>query len=110
MKNVIQWLLFNTFLVLTLYVGIVLEIEGARRLGLFAVWFSAVVCLLVATAECKKKLKPRGYPAWLNVVVDTAIVGFLVWHGYVVTGAVCLLGLIVYEDAMKGVEGKEEIK
>ena len=87
-SKALKWLFFNGGLAVLLWLGLVGEIEGARRLCLFIVWALFVISLFLCSKEVMKSAVSQepSVPAWLDYSFDFGVLSFLVWHGFIFSG------------------------
>lgn len=100
MKRVAKWILMNGLMAGFLWAGIVDGVDGAYRVGMFMLWLTIVLsflaCIAVFSKQGKAELTWRR-PRWFiaaDVLFDLGILSFLVWHGFIVTGAFYLVHMI----------------
>jgi hypothetical protein len=87
-SKVLRWLLFNGLFAVILWFGIIGEIDGARRLGLFLVWTTFILSLFLCSEEVMSSVVSQGssVPAWMDNSFDFAVLSFLIWHGFIWSG------------------------
>ena len=88
------WMSLNGALVWCAWEGVNGNV-GAGRVLAFAAWLFAVVYWMVAVAPkhvaAKAVAKGRSVPAWVSHGFDAAMIVFLVWHGWWLTGIAFVL-------------------
>ncbi|MBI5901810.1 MAG: hypothetical protein HZB40_21645 [Rhodocyclales bacterium] len=99
MGRAVWWLAINGTFGVLLWFGLVEGVEGARNLGLFMAWVSAVVSLFVFTDSVQAEMTKNGrsVPRPIGVASDLAILGLLIWFGAWVTGAAYAFGFVMQE-------------
>lgn len=109
------YLIGNATLGLCLWLGIIGGIEGATRLALVVAWYHIAVSLFVNNEQVIAKMISRRFtpavPQWIDVPYHVLIAGFMIWHGWMVTGIAYVLHTILiataYEKAREGMRSNE---
>lgn len=102
----VKWFLFNAVFFALLWAAVVEQIAGAKNIVLVVIWFFVLLTPLFFNKEIKKKLseKGRSVPAWLDGSSDVAVVGLLLWNGWMVTGVAYLLHLFFIQAVWADIE------
>jgi len=105
MGKIVGQALYGAALVYLLYLGLHQGVEGAKNVALFLVWLAGIVGMLASLAadEIRKKQTGKRTPKSLFWAVALAVLGMLLWHGYIVTAVFWLIGklcaaAILYEE------------
>jgi hypothetical protein len=81
----IRWALWNGAMVSLLWAGLAMDMAGPRNVGLFVVWYFAIISLGTFSNEVRKRCAANpewpSTPGWVDGAVDLFIAGLLVWHG-----------------------------
>lgn len=100
-KKLIKWAITNAAVAALLYVGIQHQ-NGCASLAVCILWINFIFTLLLAIFTCgdteshhkfKALVRKEGFsaPPWIGSLLDLAIASYLAWHGYVITGLICLI-------------------
>lgn len=104
-----NWIAVNGVMLGCLYLGLYEGISGAENIGMFLVWLAIIVSPFLHLEDCIKTLKERGrtVPQAVNIGFDIAVVGMLVWNGFIITGALYFVHLVITEGVWKTVSESE---
>jgi hypothetical protein len=101
----LYYLIFNGGMLLSGYYGLFENVQGARYIFLFLVWWSVVGATTVyfnTKTHAIIKEKGRAMPVHLDVCVDLGTMFMLIWTGHWIAGVFFLIhtiiGLIIYGD------------
>ena len=81
--NIIFW---TSLLSIMLWAGYVWEIKGAKNIALCIVWIQIVFSPFLLLPEAQKVMTKGILRQKFYLFFDLLIMGFLVWHGAIVTG------------------------
>ena len=101
MKYWIKAIAFDSLLALALYAWLVEGMEGAGRVALFFLWFTAVMRILVGLLGNKtmfKEVRPTGFGVY-HAVSDLVVVCLIVWVEHLWLGAILAIGYFLVEAA-----------
>ncbi|MFO1404682.1 MAG: hypothetical protein U1E96_08875 [Azonexus sp.] len=90
----LKWMFVNVMFSATLVAGLDFGVDGARNVGLFAVWVSSLASLAANSEGAIEGLAKQEWPAVPGVIRTlfcSAIVCYLVWHGEILAGAAYLV-------------------
>ena len=110
MNKVQFWVLWNALIIVVMYLGLNLGVEGAKNIIMFYAWMSFVLSLFADQDASLAKLRQYGrvVPAIFNVTVDVVIVAWFIWFGFWMTGIAYLVHLFLVEAAWElSTEGEE---
>lgn len=98
-----SWLLLNGLLIGFVYAGFALEIQGAKNVALFCIWFVALANFATLSDDVARTVSAEGrsVPAWLNIAVDAGITLSLVWFEAWITGTLLAFSLFLKEGALR---------
>jgi hypothetical protein len=95
----LAWLLSNALLAAVLYFAIGQDVEGAKRVAVFAIWLEVIASLFLLSNDVLQSLNKKSRPAvpsWVSMGVNMGVVFVLIWHGWVITGiAYCVHTILV---------------
>lgn len=99
MKSFIINLLLNFTMAYCLWVGVVNGLDGALNLGLFLAWFAIIMSFFAfsdsAKSARKKVFEHSSIRKHLDTAYDIAVLVFLIWHGFMLTGAFYAVHILI---------------
>jgi hypothetical protein len=109
----IKYVAINGAFAAALWFGIVEGVDGAANLAMAWAWFLAVVSLCVsddAIAKTRNRFPTPAIPETINVAYDLAIIGFMFWHDWMVTGGSYALHMIMMAGARQKIWGRRALR
>ena len=103
MSNTLSWCINKAILIPTLVAGLVYNVDGALNVGVFMIWFGAVLSPLLVndTAARMYAEDPLRAPSAVVAVTWAFIAGLLVWYGYMWTAVAGIVSAILVEASRK---------
>ena len=110
MFNAIRWAALNFSIVGAFLYGTIYNIEGFLNIGVFMLWFTAIIGLLLFSKDSAKRMledKPNWTPSvspWVDVTFDVIVLGMLLFYGYIWLSAFYLIhiyGLMEFRKNIK---------
>lgn len=106
MKRTIRWTATNALFLVFGYLALVQDINGAKNVLQFYIWFAFATSILVLTPPGIKQMSehPEKMPSrtWqvIDVIFDTACIIVLVWYGWVWASIAYLLHMLFMQAAI----------
>lgn len=96
-----KWFVLNGIFAAMLWFGFVEGVAGAKNVGLVMTWIVIVSSWGYLSDECKATVRKKGRSVSkeIGLPFDFLIVGFLAWHGAIITAAFYFLSIILSESA-----------
>jgi Ca2+/Na+ antiporter len=109
-KKWFQFIFWNILLAIMLWLGYVGEIKGAKNIALCIVWIQIVFSPFLLHPATQKLMTKSSFCQSFYLFFDLLVMGFLVWHGAIVTGVFYVLRVLfmcaAYELKNKEKENK----
>lgn len=86
--RLVRYIMLNGLLAASLWFGIVEHVEGAAIVAMVLAWFTSVTSLFMLHKDVIAVIRKRGktVPVPVDHAFDVAVVGFMLWGGWIITG------------------------
>lgn len=104
------WLLYWSAIITLVVFGFAGDIEGARNMATFAVFTLAVLAPfglhVVTVKQLASQPEPPEWRTQANIGLQLGVLGVLVWHGAMFTGAAWAFGMLFWAVGRAVVKAK----
>ena len=99
MKRILFWLIVNLTIVISLVLGFIFDISGARNISIFVIWTLSIITI-IGHRELKRIIQSNHKKTLMaftpfSIGLDTGVVLFLIWYGRWITATLFLIHLFV---------------
>jgi hypothetical protein len=103
----LRWAAVNSAFLVLLYSALVKEISGAQNLAVFVTWVALASSFATLLPPVQERMRSEGrpVPCWLDDSFDAVVVVLMVWHGWLVVGAVYAVHSVIVQFAREKAEG-----
>ena len=92
-----RYIAANALFAACLWLGIIHEIAGAANVGLLLAWWSIFVSAFLTHKDIVTEKRKRGriVTLWIDQLFDGAVLLFMVWHSWWITGIGYLFHMVM---------------
>lgn len=112
MNKKLRWVFSNGAFLGAMISGLYYGVDWALYVSISIVWFVGFVCIGLYHEDVireYKKQRQGGFPRWIDVIFDIAVVCLLMYHGWMISGVVYLFTIFATHYAENYILPEEDI-